>query len=124
MPLFESVSEKDVTRAIVSGFMKQFEAYAESDCVIVGAGPSGLMAGRELCRAGVKTLIVERNNYLGGGFWIGGYLMNKVTIRKPADKVLDELGIPWELASLFEAVRDCPFPEPATPLIVPATSFP
>ena len=66
----------------------------ESDCIIIGAGPSGLMAGRDIARAGKKVLIVERNNYLGGGFWIGGYLMNKVTIRHPGERVLKELGIP------------------------------
>ena len=96
MPVFQPVQEKDVTRAIVGSFLRQFEEYAESDVVIVGAGPSGLMAGRDLARQGHKVLIVERNNYLGGGFWIGGYLMNKVTLRGPADKALDELGVPYE----------------------------
>lgn len=96
MELFHPVSEKDVTRAIVGGFLRQFEAYAECDYIIVGGGPSGLMAGRDLARKGNKVLIVERNNYLGGGFWIGGYLMNKVTLRAPAQEVLDELGVPYE----------------------------
>ncbi len=98
MPIFDPVAEKDVTRAIVGGFLRQFEEYADTDVIIVGAGPSGLMAGRDLCRGGFRVLIVERNNYLGGGFWIGGYLMNKVTFRGPAQKVLDELGIPYEMA--------------------------
>lgn len=108
MPVFSSVDEKDVTRAIVSGFLKQFERFAESDVIIIGAGPSGLTAGRELAREGHKVLIVERNNYLGGGFWIGGYLMNKVTLRAPAQKVLDELGVPYEKAVEGLYVADGP----------------
>ncbi len=96
---FSPVGEKDITRAIVSEFAKQFEQYVESDCIIIGGGPSGLMAGRNLANAGKKVLIVERNNYLGGGFWIGGYLMNKVTVRHPGERVLDELGIPYKTVS-------------------------
>jgi len=94
--IFSKVDEKDVTRAIVSEFSTQFQEYVESDVIIIGAGPSGLMAGRELAGKGHKVLIVERNNYLGGGFWIGGYLMNKLTIRHPAHEVLDDLGIPYK----------------------------
>lgn len=106
--IFAPGGEKDVTRAIVSSFTKQFEEYVESDCVIIGGGPAGLMAGRDLARAGVKVLIIERNNYLGGGFWIGGYLMNKLTVRYPAQSVLDELGIPYEEASPKLYVADGP----------------
>jgi thiamine thiazole synthase len=68
MAVFEPIDEKDVTRAIVGGFLRQFEEYAESDVIIVGGGPSGLMAGKVLAENGVKTLIIERNNYIGGGF--------------------------------------------------------
>jgi thiamine thiazole synthase len=96
---FVPVKESDVTKAIVSQFASMLEAHAENDVIIVGAGPSGLMAGRDLADRGFSVLIVERNNYLGGGFWIGGYLMNKITVREPADKILDELGVPHILAS-------------------------
>jgi len=80
----------------------------ESDCIIIGAGPSGLMAGRNLAQSGKKVLIVERNNYLGGGFWIGGYLMNKVTVRHPGEKILDELAIPYYAAREGLFVADGP----------------
>ena len=108
MPLFHPVSEKDVTRAIVREFAAQFDEYTESDAVIVGAGPSGLVCGKALAQAGLKVLIVERNNYLGGGFWIGGYLMNKITVREPADRVLDELGVPHKLVGNGLHVADGP----------------
>ncbi len=94
--LFEKIEERDVTRAIISGFMTDFSEYAESDVIIVGGGPSGLTAAKELAGKGIKTLVIERNNYLGGGFWIGGYLMNKVTVRAPGQELLDEIGAPYE----------------------------
>jgi thiamine thiazole synthase len=106
--LFSKASEKDITRAIVHEFAAQFEEYVESDVLIAGAGPSGLMCGRELAAKGYKVLIVERNNYLGGGFWIGGYLMNKVTVREPADRVLDELGVPHHKVTEGLHVADGP----------------
>jgi thiamine thiazole synthase len=108
LAIFEKATESQVTRAIVENFSKQFIEYAESDVIIIGAGPSGLMAGMDLAQKGVKILLVERNNYLGGGFWIGGYLMNKVTVRAPAHKVLDELGIPYDKVSEGLFVADGP----------------
>ncbi len=105
---FSAVGEKEVTRAIVQGFAKQFDEYVESDVVIIGAGPAGLMAGKLICQAGRKAFIIERNNYLGGGFWIGGYLMNKVTVRHPAEKILAELGIPCQEAVPGLFVADGP----------------
>ncbi len=108
MPLFHPTREGEVTRAIVSSFLQQFEEYVDSDVIIVGAGPSGLVAARELAKAGLKVLIIERNNYLGGGFWIGGYFMNKVTLRAPAQEFLDELGVPYSPAGPGLYVTDAP----------------
>lgn len=96
MPIFDKSSESSITRAILSQFAKDMEDYAETDVIVIGGGPSGLMAAHDLAKKGVKVLVVERNNYLGGGFWIGGFLMNTLTIRAPAQKVLDELGIAYK----------------------------
>lgn len=116
--LFEKVGEKEITQAIVSEFAELMRKHAENDVIIIGSGPSGLMAGRELAKKGVKALIVERNNYLGGGFWIGGFLMNTITIRAPAQKVLDELKIPYKeyIKGLFVA----PGPHACSKLIASA----
>jgi len=108
MQLFHPVKESDVTRAIVGSYLQQFQECAESDVIIVGGGPSGLIAGRELAKNGLKVVIVERNNYLGGGFWIGGFFMNKLTVREPAQEVLDELGVPYKQAQAGLYVADAP----------------
>ena len=96
MPIFQKASEADVTRAILAGFTRDFEEYAHTEVVIIGGGPSGLMAARDLAKKNVKVVVMERNNYLGGGFWIGGFLMNTITVRAPAQKVLDEIGCPYK----------------------------
>jgi len=94
--LFFPVGEKEVTTAIVEAFSRLLKEHAFSEVIVVGGGPAGLMAARELARAGRKVLLIERNNYLGGGFWLGGFLMNAVTFRAPAQEVLEELGVPYE----------------------------
>jgi len=94
MPIFGEASEAEVTRAILAGFAKDLSEYADTGVIVIGGGPSGLMAARDLALKGVKVVVIERNNYIGGGFWIGGYLMNTVTLRHPAQKVLDEIGCP------------------------------
>jgi len=105
---FAPVSESQITKAIVTEFAKEFEKYVETEVIIVGGGPSGLMAGKELASEGVKVLIIERNNYLGGGFWLGGFLMNKLTVRSPAETILDELGVPYKEYSKGLYVADAP----------------
>lgn len=97
MPIFEKSSESAITRAIVSQFAKDMEGFADTDVIVIGGGPSGLMAARDLALKKVRVLLVERNNYLGGGFWIGGFLMNTITVRAPAQKVLDELDVKYKM---------------------------
>jgi thiamine thiazole synthase len=100
--------ERDVTRAITQTFMEEFMDHITSDCIIVGGGPSGLLAGRDLALKGKKVVIIERNNYLGGGFWSGGYLMNKMTVKEPAQEILKELGIPFKEYQKGLYVADAP----------------
>jgi thiamine thiazole synthase len=105
---FAPVSEARITRAITAEFYRWFDEYIESDVIIIGGGPSGLVAARDLAAQGHKTLIVECNNYIGGGFWLGGYLMNTVTFRSPAENLLDELNIPYRMIEDGLAIADGP----------------
>jgi len=113
--IFTDVSEVEITRAIADEFHSVLMDRASSDVIIIGAGPSGLTAGRELALMGYKVLIIEQNNYLGGGYWLGGYMMNPVTVREPAQKVWDELGIPYKKVS--EGLYLTPGPHAVSKLI-------
>ena len=106
--MFHPVGEKEITRAIVSEFLKALGEFAESDVVVAGAGPAGLTAAKGLAEKGLKVIVVERSNYLGGGFWMGGYLFNKAAIRAPAHKMLQELGVPLKEDSPGLYVADGP----------------
>ena len=109
--IFTDVREVEITRAIANEFHDVLIDRAESDVIIIGAGPAGLTASRELSNMGYKVLVIEQNNYLGGGYWLGGYMMNPVTVREPAQKIWDELGIPYHSSKPW-AVGKRPFVSP------------
>ncbi|MBU2524242.1 sulfide-dependent adenosine diphosphate thiazole synthase [Patescibacteria group bacterium] len=95
-PIFAPASEASVTRAMISRHWKKFDEYIESDVIVVGAGPAGLVAAYELAKNGVKVMLLERNNYLGGGMYLGGYGVPDMVVRKPGNFILDELNIKYE----------------------------
>ncbi len=85
--------ELDITRSIAQQFYKQFDEIAQSDVIVIGGGPSGLVCARELALRGHRVLIIEQMAHLGGGFWSGGYLMTKAAIAAPAHEILVKLGV-------------------------------
>ena len=107
--LIAPTNEKEITRAIAKEFYQQFDALVESDVIIIGAGPSGLLCGKELASRGIKVLIIEQSNHLGGGFWSGGYLMNKSTIAAPAHEILEKMGVPCKKITKEMYVVDAPY---------------
>jgi len=116
--IFADVREVDITRAIATEFNSVLIDRAESDVIIIGAGPAGLTASKELSSMGFKVLVIEQNNYLGGGYWLGGYMMNPVTVREPAQKIWDELGVPYKKVS--EGLYLTPGPHAVSKLIASA----
>lgn len=116
--IFVDVREVEITRAIADEFHRVLIDRADSDVIIIGAGPAGLTASRDLSNIGFKVLVIEQNNYLGGGYWLGGYMMNPVTVREPAQKIWDELGVPYKKVS--EGLYITPGPHAVSKLIAGA----
>ncbi len=54
--------EVEITRAIAKEFYDVLQDRAESDIIIIGAGPAGLTASRELSLMGYKVFVIEQNN--------------------------------------------------------------
>lgn len=88
------ISEIHVTKTIVNEFMDDFiENILDSDVVVVGSGPCGVTAAKYCAEKGLKTVMIERNIYGGGGMWQGGFLLPKNTVGAPANKLLEECGV-------------------------------
>jgi len=59
----------------------------------------------DLQRPDLKITILEAGVAPGGGAWLGGQLMSAMVVRKPADRFLAELGVPFEDEDDFVVVR-------------------
>ncbi|MEK7747539.1 MAG: sulfide-dependent adenosine diphosphate thiazole synthase, partial [Nitrospirota bacterium] len=95
----QPLREADITRTIAREYFKEFDQLIESDVIIVGSGPAGMICGKTLASSGYKVVVIEQLNHLGGGFWNGGYLMNKATIAHPAQEILLKIGVPCKKIS-------------------------
>lgn len=90
--------EEKISSAIIKSFFEKLQRNLEVDLAIVGAGPSGLVAGAEIAKAGKKVAIFERRLAPGGGTWGGGMLFNEIVFQKNVLGILDEFSIGYEHA--------------------------
>jgi len=66
--MFANVGEAGVTRAITGEFAKWFEEHISSDVIIVGGGPSGLVAARDIAKAVLRRSLSRATTILAAGF--------------------------------------------------------
>ena len=85
--------EKTISRAIIRRYMEKLEDHLELDVAIVGAGPCGMTAAKQLVRNGFKTAIFERRLTPGGGIWGGGMCFNEIVLQEDLQDVMDDYGI-------------------------------
>ena len=86
------LNEVTISRAIIDAYMKKLSDALELDVAIVGGGPSGLVAGLYLAKAGKKVAMFDRRLSIGGGVWGGGMMFNEVVVQEAGKAVLDDLG--------------------------------
>ena len=82
-----------ISRAIIERYYEKLLDNLETDVAIVGGGPSGIVAGYFLAKAGKKVVLFERKLSIGGGMWGGGMLFNEIVVQKAALHILDIFGI-------------------------------
>jgi thiamine thiazole synthase len=87
------IHEVAITQAILNAYHRKLHDAIESDVAIIGAGPSGLLAGGLLARAGMKVTIVEKRLAPGGGIWGGAIGMNEVVVQQAACPILEQLRV-------------------------------
>ena len=87
------IDEITISRAIVENFTKEFLSSLDVDVAIAGAGPSGMTAAYYLAKAGVKTVIFERNLRVGGGMPGGGMMFNRIVVQEEGKRILDEFEV-------------------------------
>ncbi|MDY6906312.1 MAG: sulfide-dependent adenosine diphosphate thiazole synthase [Thermodesulfobacteriota bacterium] len=89
------LNEVTISRAIIDRFYEKLIDNLEVDVAIVGGGPSGLVAGYFLAKAGRKVVMYERKLTIGGGMWGGGMMFNEIVVQKSALHILEEMGVQY-----------------------------
>lgn len=85
--------ETEVSRAILNGYHEELAAQLQSDVIVVGAGPAGLVCAWRAAQAGLRVTILEKRLTPGGGVWGGAMGMGKIVVEKEVEPLLDALSV-------------------------------
>lgn len=85
-----------ISRAIAETYHAKLTGAIESDVIITGGGPSGLVAAAKLASSGYNVTVLEKRLAPGGGVWGGAMGMNIAIVQDEAVGILDEFGIRHE----------------------------
>lgn len=88
-----TISDLEVSRLITRDYFEMLEDSFSSDVIIVGGGPSGLVAGYTLAEQGRKVTILEKRLSPGGGIWGGGKGFNRVILESSTEHILREIEV-------------------------------
>jgi thiamine thiazole synthase len=87
------LDEASISRAILRAYHDKLSDRISGDVVVVGAGPSGMVAAIRLAEKGLKVSLIEKRLAPGGGIWGGGMAMNEVVVQDDALELLQEVGV-------------------------------
>ena len=74
--------EYNVSKGILDSYHSKFQSALQSDAIIVGSGPSGLIAGYFLAKAGKKVVMFERELAPGGEFGVAECFLMTLWFKK------------------------------------------
>jgi thiazole biosynthesis enzyme len=110
--------ETRIAAAIIGRYFEKLRDCLTLDVALVGAGPSSLVAARDLARRGFRTAVFESRLAPGGGVWGGGMLFNEVVVQEDVLPILEDFGISVQPAG--EGLLTCDAVELAAALILGA----
>lgn len=84
-----------ISKSIIEAYTQKLLANLDVDVALVGAGPSNMVAGYYLGKAGIKAVIFESKLAPGGGMWGGGMMFNEIVIQDDALHIAEEIGITY-----------------------------
>lgn len=87
------LNEITISKAIIDAYHTKLLNALDVDVAIVGGGPSGLVAGYYLAKAGKKAILFESKLSIGGGVWGGGMMFNEIVVQESALPILSDFDL-------------------------------